>query len=1025
VADRISRVALYGLLLWPALAAGAYRDWPLAVVQLLALVALVALAVAMLRRRRLEWRSTAIDAPLVLLISYVGVQLLLGNRPLATWALAPPAAAGDGPVAFPGRLWTLGTVSPPLTARALLLLLTYAAAYLLVVNLVRDRQALDRLVRTVLVFGGIVAFLGLADYLAGDAWLLGWRETRLGGRLSGTFPNPDHFAAWLTMLVPLGLGYLMARRRRGSGPASLAALFRSSHEGRERLIRLYLPSVAVGVTMLALIFTLSRGGLLSLMATLLGLAAMLRALRVPRSGPIVMSGLVAVTLGYAAWIGLDPLWQRAESGPADLASRWVQYRTTLSMVPAFPLWGVGLGAYRDIYPRYQPFALQPGVISYQYAHSDLLQLVIELGLAGALIVAFLAWRVARDLLGAHLLAWGRCPVGGGEGEEARRHDPFSVGIGLGALGGVCALLVHSAVDFSARIPANGLLAAICLGMATVALHTRFGDTAELLTDVRSVSMRRGAWVLVLAGGSVVTGALLVAFVVVRAAIAEAALRSASAPTAATLERAFIVAPTEAALEGAFKVHARDSGLLSARGGTRLETAASIWRWGLTEKGLPIGSREEQADEVRRLLHGARDDLRSALALRPAVAGIHERLGWTHGLLALVENEDRDVHRALALSHLERAVALFPENPFLHRSLAALAATPPAPRLEVALRAGREAIRREPELLDELVVRLRPVGPSPMQWLALVPEAWTDRLHLGVLLASGGLLSEAQTAYRGAIGVAGPEAEPLCRWMLAGLLIQAGDLADARREVDLALRLDPDNPELHLTRARVLAANRDPAALAAHRLAVTSAGSERGTLRARQGAGSDGDVRPFAVSSPRVDALLTGLLGQNGRVAAGRYRRALAEYLMGRRMWEQAVPEWNAILAEAPEDAAAHFARGVALEHLGAGDQALESFSKAVSLDGDAVRFRQRLAERLWLADRYVEAVEEWRRVSTLDPQASEAHAALARALIRLGDRIAAFQEYQAVLRIAPDHPDARRGFVAFVASPPVSSHSRR
>src|SRR6202008_723292 len=94
---------------------------------------------------------------------------------------------------------------------------------------------------------------------------------------------------------------------------------------------------------------------------------------------------------------------------------------------------------------FQPSALGAGRMYFPYAHSDLLQLLIETGPLGAALALWAAGRVARDLVGAHLLGRVRCPVG--RNAEARRSDPFSVGIALGGLGPVVALVVHSAVDF--------------------------------------------------------------------------------------------------------------------------------------------------------------------------------------------------------------------------------------------------------------------------------------------------------------------------------------------------------------------------------------------------------------------------------------------------------------------------------------------------------------------------------------------------------------------------------------------------
>ena len=75
---------------------------------------------------------------------------------------------------------------------------------------------------------------------------------------------------------------------------------------------------------------------------------------------------------------------------------------------------------------------------------------------------------------------------------ARRSEAWSVGVGLGRHRAVLALTVHSAFDFGARIPANGVLAAACLGIATVALHTRFaGAGGRLFTAVRVLPLPGG------------------------------------------------------------------------------------------------------------------------------------------------------------------------------------------------------------------------------------------------------------------------------------------------------------------------------------------------------------------------------------------------------------------------------------------------------------------------------------------------------------------------------------------------------
>ncbi len=993
VLDHLSLGALYALLLWAPLASGAYRGWPLAIAELLALLGLLLWVLRMAVERRVEWRRTALDLPLALLVALVLVQLALGNRPLAAWALAPPGPHPELPVELPTPFFTLGTVSPAQTTQSLLLFLTYVSVYALVVNLIRERHQLDRLVRTLLLLGGLLAFLGLLDYLAGEAWLIRWRDYPFTtGRLSGSFVNPDRFAAWLAMLVSLGLGYLAARRRPGGAVLSLRALL-VSREGREQAVRRYLPFVSLGVMALALVFTLSRGGLLSLLLTLVVLLGFLGALGRTRWSLVVVGALLAVTLGYGAWIGLEPFLARVWQG--GYVDRWVLFRTTFPMLMAFPLWGVGLGAYPEIYFRYQPRALDPGQVYVLSAHNDLLQFMVELGLVGTVLGVFAVWRVSRDLVAAHLFGRGRCPVGGGEDEGARRSDPFSVGIALGALGGVLALLFHSGADSGARVPANGLLAAACLGIATVALHTRFSVGGDrLLASVRAFPLGAARALPVTVGGAAMALSLALVPGIIRPALVEAKLQEGYL-------KAVTGPDTLLRVEEALALDARNGQALGGRARLRLSAAQEAWNSGLAPGGRVLASGEERRHEVLVFLNGAIRDFMTALSLTPSDPFLHEQLAWAYNLLAVIDSAHSSGPLASALTHLHRAIALAPENAFLYRSLAALAVTPREPLLELGLGAARGALQRDADLLADLVDRFLPLGLSETQWVALIPDSSPARLKLAALLEADGLVREAAGVYRRAVELAPPGERSLGRWMLARLLMREGDERGAVGELDAALAHDPENPELHLARAQALAARGDPAALEAHRVAVLTAEAWE-----RQPAS---DPLPFAVREPRVRALVSERLGPGGRVTAVRYRRALAQYLTDRKLWDQALREWETVLAEAAEDPLAHFSRGLALGGLGARDQALEAFRKAVSLDSRNIHFRLRLAQTLWESEQYYQAMNEWRIIITQEPGNVETRLALAQGYLRIGERVEAFREYQRILLIAPDHPEARRG----------------
>ena len=935
----------------------------------------------MVAERRLEWRSSALDLPLGLLILLVLAQLALGNGPLVRWALAP-AGAPDSPPAF---FLALGTVAPAHTARSLLLLLTYAGAYLLVVNLVRTRAQLDRLVSSLLAFGGLLGFLALLDHLGREAWLLRWRGPATG-RLSGTFVNADHFATWLAMLICLGVGYLLARRQSRGGARSPVSMLRS-REGRERAARQYLPFVALLAMAVALVFTLSRGAIVSLLLTMLILLLIFRALGRVRWSLMVLGALLVAVAGYAAWIGLEPLLARVWH--ADYTGRWIQGLTTLPMLRAFPLLGVGLGAYGDIYPRYQPLALAPGKVSYDYAHDDLLQLAVELGAVGAVLIVWMGWRVGRDLLGAHLLGRTACPVGGGEHEGAQRRDPFSVGLGIGALGGVLALLAHSAFDFAARIPANGILGAVCLGIATVALHTRFQATGErLLSESRAVSLAGRSGLGLVVGSVAIVVSLAAVPWIIWPALTMARLQVAERPGT---DRAVALRGVQATLA----LDSRDERALALRGRLRLAAMVELSNSGVGPDGQVLSTLEERRRAGLALVTGAAQDFADALARVPSDSRYHDGRARAFWAQALLDPENAARHLDAALASFSRAVAMMPESPFPYWTLAVFAVPQGGRYTEAGLRAARGAIERDPAMLADLVDQFLPLRLTGAQWVAMVPPSAVDRAELGAVLEERRLPAEAIEAYRSAVEVASTGQAPLI-WMLARLELRERQPRQALGAIEVALAQDPDNPEFYLVQGGALAALGDSEALTAYRRAV---------LKAELPGGRPLD-QPFGTLSPRLQTLVSRAL--QPPVGPARYHRALAQYLMGRGLWDQALAEWQAVLAAAPGDAEAHFSHGIVLDAVGNGNAALQEYRQAVALDGSNSTFRLRLARRLWETEQYYQAMNEWRSVLGQEPGNIEARLGLARAAAKAGDRDAAAQEYRRILQIVPDQPEARR-----------------
>ena len=287
-----------------------------------------------------------------------------------------------------------------------------------------------------LLFVGLAeALLGLFQYFVTPGWIFGY--VNAGSPPSGTLINRNHFAGLLEMLVPVafGLSYLVARRHRDA--------FRS-----------YVYLMVGAVISLAVIFSASRMGIMSLFATLgfMGLMIRMRASQ-KRIATVMGFGLFGLILGGALWIGVDGILGRygtlLEADAALREGRMIVYRDSLKMI-ADNSWGVGVDGYRDVFRQYQTF--RPGLL-FDHAHNDYLETAAEWGVVPA--VAF--WALVIGVLIQSIRTF------------LSVASPERRGILLASSGAIFAILVHSLTDFNLQILSNAMLFCIFVGIALTAI----------------------------------------------------------------------------------------------------------------------------------------------------------------------------------------------------------------------------------------------------------------------------------------------------------------------------------------------------------------------------------------------------------------------------------------------------------------------------------------------------------------------------------------------------------------------------
>ena len=319
-------------------------------------------------------------------------------------------------------------------------LLIYFAATLVFID---TPHRLHLMVRTIMIFGFVLAIFGLTQSFTSPTKVYWVRELSQSTAF-GPFINRHHFAGYmeLTIALPLGL------------------LFAGVVDKQKRVLYLFV----AGLMGVALVMTTSRGGIISLVAEIAFLAIVTAIWRTqserrktklsPLKSAAVragMAGALLVGLFFSVLLlgGEFSIYRFIDSVNTDdpTTGRAHFWAVTLDIIKAHPYVGTGLGAFGVIYTRYDS---RNGLFRLEQAHNDYLQVLSDAGIIGAVLafsfVALLFWKAIS---------------------RARSKDDFRRGVALAALSGCFAVLVHSFFDFTLHTTSNALLFLVLAAIATM------------------------------------------------------------------------------------------------------------------------------------------------------------------------------------------------------------------------------------------------------------------------------------------------------------------------------------------------------------------------------------------------------------------------------------------------------------------------------------------------------------------------------------------------------------------------------
>jgi len=321
----------------------------------------------------------------ILVFAAAGAHVFFGRREKRMWSRAPGTIALG--VFLPASLVSLAfSQDLYLGLKQTLFTLACLAAFFVAATIGREARNAAVLVSGIAVSALVICVTSIREYAISTGGGAQFRAAVLGSsdhwRLFGSFANPNFFAGFLVMALPVSLAlYLVARR------SSLVVGF----------------GLCFVLELAALAMTGSRFGVAAAAVALivfLALSAFASGLGKPRLKRLLVIVIVTAPVMLALSGTVRTRVEEGAAGGTQAHSgnfRVYTWRGTLRMIEANPLTGFGPGTYGIVFPRY---ALAGWT---SHAHQGYLQLAAENGIPalGALLIALAAIGIAgvKGLLG--------------------------------------------------------------------------------------------------------------------------------------------------------------------------------------------------------------------------------------------------------------------------------------------------------------------------------------------------------------------------------------------------------------------------------------------------------------------------------------------------------------------------------------------------------------------------------------------------------------------------------------------------
>jgi len=447
--DRFIYLGFLILIAWLPLPLGSNRPWAEAIIEVWACSLMLLWLLAFMRNQVTTNDVFKNATPIICLFFLWLLWILLQIIPLPPGWVAnlSPAAFEFHSLVNATGLMTLSLDSHA-TVAGLFKSLAYVLIFILSLLLIHSRRRLRQLAYVIIYSGLFQAVYGSLMTLSGLGYGFFMKNPSALDVTTGTFINRNHLAGYLVMALSVGIGMMIASLDTENDYTVKQRLryYLKLILSKKLRLRLYLAMMVI-----ALVLTHSRMGNTSFFVSLIvaGSLGLILSKHATRATVILLISLVVIDVFIVGtWFGLEKVAERIEETTLAKETRDEVDIYTYQQWKDFKFTGSGLGSFYSVFPRYRKEDVKG---FYDHAHNDYLEFISDTGVPGL----FLLSSIVGMSIYVALMA------------QYRRRDPLMRGISFAAIMSICAMLIHSTVDFNLQIPANAATFMLILSMAWI------------------------------------------------------------------------------------------------------------------------------------------------------------------------------------------------------------------------------------------------------------------------------------------------------------------------------------------------------------------------------------------------------------------------------------------------------------------------------------------------------------------------------------------------------------------------------